>query len=74
MVWLLEKMIVHHTLDVGWERVEIPIRVKFEFQVRDGCLLEGSLSRDILYNATVLTRRYPHTVGVKECSQFEVLR
>ncbi len=28
MVWMVEKKIVHHILDMGFELVEIPVRVK----------------------------------------------
>jgi hypothetical protein len=35
-VWLVEKKIVRHVLDMGFEHVEIPVRVKFEFEVKEG--------------------------------------
>ena len=43
MVWLLEKQIFHHILDLGYEGVAIPIRVKFEFEVQDGRFVPDSL-------------------------------
>lgn len=49
----------HHRLDLGFEQVEIPIRVKFEFKLTDGCLDPDSLTREILYNRTALHKRYP---------------
>ena len=59
MVWIAEKKVFHYFLDVGFERVEIPIRVKFEFKLTDGCLDPGSLSREILYNRETLQNRFP---------------
>ena len=35
-MWLVEKKIYYHILDVGYEGVGIPVRVKFEFDVREG--------------------------------------
>lgn len=59
MVWIAEKKVFYHFLDLGFESVEIPIRVKFEFKLTDGCLVPDSLSRDILYNRAALEKRYP---------------
>ena len=59
MVWLLEKMIVRHHLDLGFERVEIPIRVKFEIEVKEGVLVPDTLSFQTLYNKKALQNRYP---------------
>ncbi len=64
MVWLAEKKVFHHRLDLGFERVEIPIRVKFEFKLTDGCLDPDSLTREILYNRTALHKRYPDLDGL----------
>ena len=36
MVWVVEKKIFRHILDMDFERVEIPVRVKFEFEVVEG--------------------------------------
>jgi len=60
MVWLLEKKVIRHFVDLGFERVEIPIRVKFEFEVRDGVLIADTLSFQTLYNKKALQKRYPH--------------
>ena len=59
MVWLLEKRIFRHIVDLGFERVEIPIRVKFEFEVRDGVFIADTLSFQTLYNKKALQKRYP---------------
>ncbi len=59
MVWIVEKKVVHHVVSLGFEYVDIPIRVKFEFEVKDGSLVPDSLSSDTLYNREALQRRYP---------------
>ena len=59
MVWLVEKKVVHHLFDLGFEKVKIPIRVKFEFELREGAFVPDSLSTHTLYNRKVLEARYP---------------
>ncbi len=59
MVWLVEKKIFYHSLDIGFERVRIPVRVKFEFEVKKGSLVSDSLSFETLFNKKVLAKRYP---------------
>jgi hypothetical protein len=60
MVWLVEKKIFYHFLDLGFESVKIPIRVKFEFEIKEGTLVPDSITKDILYNRPALERRYPN--------------
>ena len=43
MVWVVEKKVVHHTLGLGFEKVDIPI----------------SLSTHTVYNRKALETRYP---------------
>ena len=65
MVWVVEKKIFYHILDMGFESVGIPVRVKFEFDVQDGRFVPDSLSVDTLYNRREVVSRYP---GVKMVS------
>jgi hypothetical protein len=58
-MWLVEKKIFYHLLDMGFERVRIPVRVKFEFEVKEGSLVSDSLSFEILFNRQALEKRYP---------------
>ena len=60
MVWLVEKKVIYHFLDLGFESVEIPIRVKFEFEVKESTLVPDSMSKNILYNWQALERHYPN--------------
>jgi len=59
MVWVVEKKIVHHILDMGFERVEILVRVKFEFEVIEGVLVPNTLSKETLYNQNAVAKRFP---------------
>lgn len=60
MVWVVEKRVFYHLLDLGFESVNVPIRVKFEFEIAEGALVADSISRSILYNRPALERRYPN--------------
>ena len=59
MVWLVEKKIFRHILDMGFERVEIPVRVKFEFEVVEGSFVPDTLTKEILYNQDAILKHYP---------------
>lgn len=59
MVWVVEKKVFYHILDLGFESVGIPIRVKFEFEVRDGAIVLDSLTFEHLFNKNALLKRYP---------------
>ena len=59
MVWVVEKKVIYHVFDLGFESVEIPVRVKFEFEVKEGALVSDSISKSILYNRPVLEKYYP---------------
>jgi hypothetical protein len=59
MVWIVEKKVFHHVFGLGFERVTIPVRVTFEFEVKEGAFIPESLSRRTVYNRTALEKRYP---------------
>ena len=59
MVWVVEKKIFYHILDMGFESVGIPVRVKFEFDVKNGKFVSDSLSVESLYNQQAVVNRYP---------------
>jgi hypothetical protein len=60
MVWIVEKKVVHHMFGLGIERVKIPVRVTFEFEVKEGAFAPNSLSTQTVYNRTALEKRYPN--------------
>ena len=60
MVWIVEKRVFYHILDLGLESVEIPIRTKFEFELKDGLLVPDSITKDMLYNRPALEKKYPN--------------
>ena len=59
-MWMIEKKVVKHLLDLGYERIHIPVRVKYEYEVIDGNARLESLKMDLLYNQTLLKKRYPN--------------
>ena len=60
MVWVVEKKVFYHILDLGFESVGIPIRVKFEFEAREGVIVTDSLTFEHLFNTNALLKRYPN--------------
>lgn len=59
MVWLVEKKIFHHILDMVFKCVEIPVREKFEFEVIEGSFVPDTLTKEILYNQNAILKHYP---------------
>ena len=60
MIWMCEKRVFSFVFDLGLESVTIPVRVKFEFEVKEGTLVPDSLTKSMLYNRQLLERRYPN--------------
>jgi hypothetical protein len=65
MIWVVEKKVVYHLLDLGFERIRIPVRVQFEFAVEQGNLVRDSLTKTMLYNRPLLEKHYPHLDKVR---------
>ncbi len=59
MVWVVDKKVFYHILDMGFESVAIPVRVKFEFEVQNGVYVPDSLSTEQLYNQQAVEKQYP---------------
>ena len=59
MLWVVDKKVIRHTIDAGTALVEVPIRIRFEYCLRDERFVEGTLKRDFLYNRPELLRRFP---------------
>ncbi len=59
MLWVVDKKVIRHTIDAGTALVEVPIRIRFEYCLRDERFVEGTLKRDVLYNRPELLRRFP---------------
>ncbi|UCF03084.1 MAG: hypothetical protein JSV14_05410 [Deltaproteobacteria bacterium] len=57
---MAEKRVFQLIFDLGFESLEIPVRVKFEFEVKEGNLVPDSLTKTMLYNKQLLKRRYPN--------------
>ena len=59
MLWVVDKKVIRHTIDAGTALVEVPIRIRFEYCLRDERFVEGTLKRSFLYNRPELLRRFP---------------
>lgn len=59
MLWVVDKKIVKHTVATGDMLVEVPVRVRFEYGLRDERFVAGSMSRRFLYNRGALLRCLP---------------
>lgn len=57
MIWVVEKLIIYHFLDMGFEMLKIPIRIEVEYEL-DGSTI-ASLSKKTLYNLPYLVKQYP---------------
>ena len=59
MLWVVDRKVVKHTVRAGATLVEVPIRIRFEFGLREERFVAGTLSRTFLYNRPELLRRFP---------------
>ena len=59
MLWVVDKKVIRHTINAGTALVEVPIRIRFEYCLREERFVEGTLKRDFLYNRPELVRRFP---------------
>ena len=59
MLWVVDKKVVRHMVDAGAVLVEVPIRIRFEYCLRDARLVEGTVTREFVYNRPELVRRFP---------------
>ena len=60
MVWVVDKKTVRHLLERDGKLLEIPVRVKFEYQYKDGKLVPGSIKTEKLYNQKGVVLRFPN--------------
>ena len=56
---MVGKKILRYILDMGFERAEIPVRVKFEFEVMEGTVVPDTVSKENVYNRKAVETRYP---------------
>jgi hypothetical protein len=66
MVWLVEKKVFNHIVEIGSDLVRIPIRVKLEFAVKAGIVVQETLTISSLYNRQAVQKHYP-------CSDIDAL-
>jgi len=59
MIWMVDKKVFQIVINLGFESAKIPVRVKLEFEVKEGNIVPDSLTKSMLYNRHLLERRYP---------------
>ena len=59
VLWVVDRKVVKHTVRAGATLVEVPIRIRFEFGLREKRFVAGTLSYTFLYNRPELLRRFP---------------
>lgn len=59
MIWIVDKKVVPHLIEQDGRLAEVPVRVKFEYAVEDGTVIDGSLSHEQLYNRDAVCRHFP---------------
>ena len=59
MIWMVDKKVFQIVINLGFESAKIPVRVKLEFEVKEGNIVPDSLTKSMLYNRQLLERRYP---------------
>ena len=59
MLWVVDKKVIRHTVDAVSALVDVPIRIRFEYCLRDERFVEGTVTREFLYNRPELVRRFP---------------
>lgn len=59
MVWVVDKKTVRHLLERDGKLLEIPVRVKFEYEYKEGNLVPGTIRTEKLYNRQGVVKRFP---------------
>lgn len=59
MIWVVDKKVIKHTIDAGTTLVEVPIRISFEYGLQDDHFVNGTVTREFIYNGDELSRRFP---------------
>ena len=59
MLWVVDKKVIKHVIEAGSALVEVPIRIRFEYELAEEHFVSGSMKRTFLYNRPALVRRFP---------------
>jgi hypothetical protein len=59
LIWIVDKKIVPYLIEQDGQLAEVPVRVKFEYAVEDGTVVEGTLCLEQLYNKGAVCRHFP---------------
>ena len=59
MLWVVDKKVIKHVIEAGSALIEVPIRIRFEFELAEKRFVSGSMKRTFVYNRPALVRRFP---------------
>ncbi|MBD3649048.1 MAG: hypothetical protein HUJ31_16710 [Pseudomonadales bacterium] len=59
MVMVVDKKVVKHVVQTGDGLLEIPVRIKFEYEVQSARFVDGSMSREYLFNRQAVIKHFP---------------
>lgn len=59
MVMVVDKKVVKHVVEIGDGLLEIPVRIAFEYEVESARFVDGSMSRDYLFNRQAVLKHFP---------------
>lgn len=56
---VVDKKVVKHVLEAGDGLLEIPVRIAFEYEVESARFVDGSMSREYLFNRQAVLKHFP---------------
>lgn len=59
MVMVVDKKIVKHLVRAGDGLLEIPVRIRFEYRIESARFVDGSMTREYLYNRQAVLKHFP---------------
>lgn len=59
MVMVVDKKVVKHVVETGDGLLEIPVRIAFEYEIESARFVDGSMSREYLFNRQAVLKHFP---------------
>ncbi len=59
MVMVVDKKVVKHVVQTGDGLLEIPVRISFEYEIESARFVDGTMSREYLFNRAAVLKHFP---------------
>lgn len=59
MVMVVDKKVVKHVVQIGDGLLEIPVRIKFEYEIQAARFVDGTMTREYLFNRQAVVKHFP---------------